>query len=100
MSAGQDIVMPKLGLTMTEGRLAEWKVKPRQQIRQGDILFVVETEKIANEVEAESAGEIAEIVVPAGEVVPVGAVVAGIAASGAAVKPAAAPAPAASPPPP
>ncbi len=76
MAASQNLVMPKLGLTMTEGLLAEWRVEPRQRVRRGDILFVVETEKIANEVEASAEGTIEEILVPAGEVVPVGAVLA------------------------
>jgi pyruvate dehydrogenase E2 component (dihydrolipoamide acetyltransferase) len=76
MPAPQDLVMPKLGLTMTEGLLAAWKVAPRQKVRQGDTLFVVETEKIANEVDAPADGVIDEILVPAGEVVPVGAVLA------------------------
>ncbi|MEE2692717.1 MAG: dihydrolipoamide acetyltransferase family protein [Pseudomonadota bacterium] len=71
-----DLVMPKLGLTMTEGLLAEWRVDPGAAYRSGDILFVVETEKIANEVEAESDGVIAEILVRAGETAPVGAPIA------------------------
>jgi pyruvate dehydrogenase E2 component (dihydrolipoamide acetyltransferase) len=74
MRARQEIVMPKLGLTMTEGRVAEWKVKPNQAVRRGDIMFVVETEKIANEIEAPQDGVIDEILVGEGDVVPVGAV--------------------------
>lgn len=71
-----DLVMPKLGLTMTEGVLAEWKVKPGDSVPAGAVLFVVETDKIANEVEAPSPGTIAEILVAAGATVPVGAPVA------------------------
>jgi len=71
-----DLVMPKLGLTMTEGVLAEWKVKPGDSVSAGAVIFVVETDKIANEVEAPSAGTIAEILVEAGETVPVGTPVA------------------------
>src|SRR5690242_3443383 len=76
MPASRDLVMPKLGLTMTEGLLAEWKVTPRQQVRQGETLFVVETEKIANEIDAPADGVIDEILVKAGDVVPVGTVLA------------------------
>jgi pyruvate dehydrogenase E2 component (dihydrolipoamide acetyltransferase) len=76
MSAPHDLVMPKLGLTMTEGLLAEWKVAARQKVRRGDTLFVVETEKIANEVDAPADGVIEEILVSAGDVVPVGTVLA------------------------
>lgn len=64
--------MPKLGLTMTEGVLAEWRVGPGEAVRAGDVLFVVETDKIANEVEAPSDGEMVEVLVAAGATVPVG----------------------------
>lgn len=67
-----DIVMPKLGLTMTEGLLAEWRVGPGDSYAPGDVLFVVETEKIANEVEASEAGRIDAILVEEGATVPVG----------------------------
>jgi pyruvate dehydrogenase E2 component (dihydrolipoamide acetyltransferase) len=76
MKPGQNILMPKLGLTMTEGLLAEWKVKPGDRVAPGDIICVVETEKIANEVEAPTAGEMIELLVPAGTTVPVGTAIA------------------------
>lgn len=71
-----DILMPKLGLTMTEGLLMEWHVAPGEAFKAGDILFSVETEKVANEVAAESDGVIAEILVAAGDTVEVGTPVA------------------------
>lgn len=71
-----DLVMPKLGLTMTEGLLAEWKVGPGDAYAAGDVLYVVETEKIANEIEAQAAGRIEAILVAEGETVPVGTPVA------------------------
>lgn len=70
------IVMPKLGLTMTEGLIASWSVKPGDEVSEGDILFVVETEKIATEVPARSPGRILSILAGEGDVVPVGATVA------------------------
>ncbi len=76
MSENQTLVMPKLGLTMTEGALAEWRVAPGDSFAEGDILFVVETDKIANEVEAESAGRLIDIAVPEGETAEVGTVLA------------------------
>lgn len=78
-----DLVMPKLGLTMTEGTLTEWHVAPGQGFARGTPLFTVETEKVANEIEAESDGTIAEILVPAGQTVPVGTPVARLAGAGA-----------------
>ena len=47
-----ELRMPKLGLTMEEARVAEWKVAPGSAFRAGDVLLVVETDKIASEVEA------------------------------------------------
>lgn len=67
-----DVVMPKLGLTMTEGVLAEWHVGPGDCVRAGQVMFVVETDKIANEIEAPGNGEIVEILVESGETVAVG----------------------------
>lgn len=76
MAGLNDLVMPKLGLTMTEGTLTEWAVAPGDAVRPGAVMFVVETDKVATEIVAEAAGELREIVVAAGETVAVGAVVA------------------------
>lgn len=74
-----DLLMPKFGLTMTEGLLSHWHVAAGQSYAAGDLLFTVETEKVANDVEAERDGAIAEILVPAGDTVPVGTPVARLA---------------------
>lgn len=66
------LVMPKLGLTMTEGVLLEWHVGAGDEFRAGDMLFVVETEKVANEVQADIDGIIDELLVEEGDIVPVG----------------------------
>ncbi len=76
MSDGNPLLMPKLGLTMTEGRLAEWRVEPGALVRPGDVLFVVETEKISTEIEATAEGRIGKLLVEAGRTVPVGSAVA------------------------
>jgi pyruvate dehydrogenase E2 component (dihydrolipoamide acetyltransferase) len=76
MTAASAIIMPKLGLTMTEGVVASWRVGPGDQVRNGDILFIVETEKIATEIEAQGDGRIETIEVAEGTTVPIGAVVA------------------------
>ena len=76
MGEGNGIRLPKLGLTMIEGMLVEWLVKPGQSVMPGDLLYVCETEKIANEIESERAGTIGELVVSVGETVPVGALLA------------------------
>ncbi len=73
-----NLVMPKFGLTMTEGLLSEWHVGPGEAFCAGQLLYTVETEKVANEVEAEIDGTLSEILVSEGETVPVGTPVARI----------------------
>ena len=51
----QEVLMPKLGLTMTEGTIEEWKYKEGDSVKKGDILFSVATDKLTNDVEAEAA---------------------------------------------
>lgn len=72
MSEVVDLLMPKLGLTMTEGTVARWLASPGQKFAAGDVIVVVETDKIANEVEAPAAGEMIALLVAEGDVVPVG----------------------------
>ena len=62
------IVMPKLGLTMTEGNLSNWRKAEGDRIEQGDILFDVETDKLSNEIEAKVSGVLRKILVREGEV--------------------------------
>lgn len=73
---GAPIVMPKLGLTMAEGLIAEWKVKAGEPVRAGQVLFVVETDKISNEIEAPADGMILALLAEEGATVAVGAAVA------------------------
>lgn len=71
-----DLVMPKLGLTMTEGTISEWVVSPGDSFSSGDLVLVVETDKIANEIEAPADGTLHDVIVQVGETVPVGTVLA------------------------
>lgn len=98
MTASAEIVMPKLGLTMTEGLLAEWRVQPGTRVAAGDILFVVETEKIATDIEAAGEGEILELLVPVGSTVAVGTPVARWTGAASSAAPAPVEPPAAAPP--
>lgn len=54
----QAIVMPKLGLSMTEGMVAEWRVKSGDRVAPGDVIADIETSKITNELQVHSAGVI------------------------------------------
>ena len=71
----RELLMPKLGLTMTEGALAEWMLAPGAAFKTGDGIFVVETDKVASEVPADYDGVLLEVLVPVGEMVQVGAVI-------------------------
>lgn len=70
------IVMPKIGLTMTEGKIVEWRKAAGEAVAKEEVLFVFETEKVTFEVEAPEAGTVAEIVASIDEVIPVGEIVA------------------------
>jgi pyruvate dehydrogenase E2 component (dihydrolipoamide acetyltransferase) len=70
--ATTDFVMPKLGLTMTEGTVARWDVAPGCRFQAGDIILVVETDKIAYDVEAPGPGILEAVLVAEGNAVPVG----------------------------
>jgi pyruvate dehydrogenase E2 component (dihydrolipoamide acetyltransferase) len=76
VSVERAIRLPKLGLTMTEGTVVEWLVRPGQAVAPGDLLYICETEKIANEIAADEAGTIGSLVVGPGETVEVGTVLA------------------------
>lgn len=68
--------LPSLGAEMDEGTLLEWKVKPGDRVRKGDVVAVVDTSKSAIEVEIWEDGEIFELVHEPPAKLPVGTVIA------------------------
>ena len=69
--------MPALSPTMTQGNIARWKVKEGDEIRAGDSVAEIETDKATMEFESQEDGFLAKIVVGDGaQNVPVGAIVA------------------------
>ncbi len=64
-----EVLMPKLGLTMEEGTIEEWKYKVGDTVKKGDILFSVATDKLTNDIEAEDDGVLISILVGEGETV-------------------------------
>jgi pyruvate dehydrogenase E2 component (dihydrolipoamide acetyltransferase) len=74
-----DVLMPQLGETVAEGKITKWFKSAGEQVKPGDNLFEIETDKVSMEVPSTTTGVLAEIRVPAGDVVPVGAIVAVIA---------------------
>ena len=71
-----EICMPKFGATMTVGELTEWKVKVGDHVERGDVVAVVTTEKITNDVVVYATGTVTEILVQEGEEAPISAVLA------------------------
>jgi pyruvate dehydrogenase E1 component beta subunit len=78
-----ELKMPALSPTMEEGTLAKWLVKEGDEVKSGDILAEIETDKATMEFEAVDEGRIAKIVIPEGtDEVKVGAVIAIMTADG------------------
>lgn len=73
-----NVTMPKLGLTMETGKIVEWKKAEGGEVKQGEILLIVETEKITYEVESPENG-LLHIIVPQDAEVPVAELIAVIA---------------------
>src|SRR5687768_6200124 len=61
-----ELKMPALSPTMEEGTLAKWLVKEGDEVKSGDILAEIETDKATMEFEAVDEGTIAKILVPEG----------------------------------
>jgi pyruvate dehydrogenase E2 component (dihydrolipoamide acetyltransferase) len=78
-----ELKMPALSPTMEEGTLAKWLVKEGDEVKSGDILAEIETDKATMEFEAVDEGKVAKILVPEGsEGVKVGAPIAILAGEG------------------
>ncbi|MBO9404841.1 MAG: hypothetical protein J7448_07120, partial [Thermomicrobium sp.] len=76
------LVVPKLGLTMTEGRIGRWLKRPGETVSAGEPVLEVETEKLTVEVEAPASGILAHVLAEEGAVLPVAAPIAVIAEPG------------------
>jgi pyruvate dehydrogenase E2 component (dihydrolipoamide acetyltransferase) len=71
-----EFLMPSLGADMEAGTLAEWLVKPGDQVKRGDIIAVVDTQKGLIDIEVFDAGTISELLIKENEKVPVGTIMA------------------------
>lgn len=71
------VVIPKIGFAMQEGMLVEWLVADGSEVREGDVIFAMESEKSVQEVEAPASGTIRQLG-KAGETYTVGITVAEI----------------------
>ena len=59
----ENVVMPKLGLTMSYGTVVKWHKKVNEPVKQGEVICEVETEKITSDVPAPFDGTITEILI-------------------------------------
>ena len=92
-----EVLMPQLGLTMEEGTVSAWIKHEGDEVKTGDVILEITTDKLTNEVASEHDGVLLKIVAQEGEDVPVKGLLAYIGQPGEAVGGAAAPAPAAAP---
>ncbi len=76
------VTMPRLGLTMVEGTVVEWRARTGDSIEKGQILLVIESEKVEVEVESFSGGTLAAIYVETGTTVPIGSLLGAVADPG------------------
>jgi pyruvate dehydrogenase E2 component (dihydrolipoamide acetyltransferase) len=83
-----EVTMPRLSDTMEEGTIASWLKKPGEEIKKGDVLAQIETDKATMDLTAFEAGTLQEILAPEGSTVAIGKPVARI-GSGAPAAPAA-----------
>ena len=72
--------MPSLGADMQYGTVVEWRVKPGDAVKRGDVVALVETEKGVIEVEIFESGVIESLVIQPGQKVPVGTTLATLSA--------------------
>ena len=67
-----ELIVPTLGESITEATVSKWLKKVGDEIKEGDILCEVETDKTAAEIPSTVNGTLTEITAPEGETVPVG----------------------------
>ena len=65
-------IMPSLGETVDEGKVVKWLKKVGDEIKEGDILCEVETDKTAAEIPSTVNGKLTEIIAQEGDTIPVG----------------------------
>ena len=66
-----EVILPQLGETMNEGTIVEWLKHEGDQVKRGDVLFTLESDKATLEAESPGKGILRKILVPAGVRVPV-----------------------------
>ncbi len=93
-----DVVMPKMGESIQEGKVLRWVKKPGDKVERDEVLLEISTDKVDTEVPSPSAGTLAEVFAAEGDVVEVGKVIARLSSGASAPAAVAAPAPVAAAP--
>jgi len=70
-----NVIMPKLGMAMKEGKVLKWQCKEGDQVEEGDVVAEIETEKITYQIEAPLSGILVRILVGEGKTAGVGEVI-------------------------
>lgn len=73
LTMATEILLPKIGFSMTEGQIAEWLASDGDEVAEGQPLYLLEADKSTNEVEAPASGTLRIIAEP-GEIYEVGTV--------------------------
>src|SRR5690348_16453884 len=71
-----EVSMPRLSDTMQEGTITRWLKQPGDEVKRGDIIAEVETDKANMEIEAYDSGVLEQILTQEGEVAPIGQAIA------------------------
>jgi pyruvate dehydrogenase E2 component (dihydrolipoamide acetyltransferase) len=77
-----DVIMPKAGDAMTEGKVVKWYKQPGDAVKKGEPVAEIETDKVNLDLEAEADGKLGSHQAKEGDVVPVGNVLARILSEG------------------
>ena len=77
-----EVILPKVDMDMSTGRISKWLVAEGAEVKKGDPLFEIETDKAAMEVESPGSGKLGQITAREGDDVPIGRVIAYIFAAG------------------
>jgi len=72
----QKVLMPKMGQTMEDGTVEKWHKKEGDEVKKGDVLLEIQTDKATMEIEASMSGVVKKLITAEGERVPCGQTIA------------------------
>ena len=79
MSEVYRLILPKVDVAMESGKIAEWLKREGDEVSKGEVVVIIETEKVSVEVQSEVSGRLVKILHREGEEVKVGEPIAEIA---------------------